>query len=129
MTTLVCFRADEAEFALPIESVREVRSCEALVPLPAPLPGVAGLLECDGNALAVLDAFGMGRQRQVLMLDHDGHRFGLLVEMVTRVVPIDGPLDPPPHGQEHDCIAGVASIGGQLLFVLDIGALDMRLGP
>jgi chemotaxis signal transduction protein len=78
--------------------------------------------------LAVLDFFGVNR-RYVLMLDHDGRQFGLLVDMVTRVVAIDGPLGPPPRGQERDCIAGVASSDGQLLFVVDIEALDERLGP
>ena len=128
MTTLLCFEADNAEFALPIESVREVRSRQKLAPLPAPRPGVAGLIECDGHAWAVLDLFGTN-QHHVVMLDHDGRCFGLLVDVVTRVVTVSEPLGPPPRGQDHECIAGVASSDGQLLFVVDVEMIDERLGP
>jgi chemotaxis signal transduction protein len=127
MTTLVCFRADDAEYGVPIESVREVRSHDSLVELPAARPGVAGLLRCNGEALTVLDAFG--GQNHVLLLEHGQRGFGLLVEMVTRVVKVDRAIGPPPRGQERDYISGVVSTDDGLLFVVDVAALDERLGP
>ena len=127
MTSLVCFRSDRAEFGVPIELVREVRSGDELFTLPASGPGVAGFIECDGVALAVLDSFG-AENRHVLVLDHGGRRFGLLVDLVTRVITTDGSLAPPPRGQQRDWIVGVASLDDQLLFVVDVEALDDRLG-
>jgi purine-binding chemotaxis protein CheW len=127
MTTLVCFRTGDGEYALPVEHVREVRSRDALLPLPGAQDGVAGLLSYFGKTLTVLSTLGASGS-QVLLLEHGDHAFGLLVEDVTRVLTIDGQIDPAPRGQERDYISGVVSTGDGPLLLVDVGVLDERLG-
>jgi purine-binding chemotaxis protein CheW len=127
MTTLVCFRTGDGEYAVPVECVREVRSGDALSPLPGAQTGVAGLLSYEGKTLTVLTALGAG-ENHVLLLEHGDHTFGLLVEEVTRVMNVDGEVGPPPRGQDQDYISGVVSTDDGLLLLVDIDALDERLG-
>jgi chemotaxis signal transduction protein len=47
MSTVVRFRTPSGECALPVEQVREVRLATGLRPLPAPRPGVVGLLPLE----------------------------------------------------------------------------------
>lgn len=128
MTTVVCFRAGDGNYAVPVEHVREVRSGDDLMPLPTPQPGVVGMLAYEDAALTVLATFGAGRDH-MLLLDHGDRTFGLLVQEVTGVVSFDGEIGPPPHGQEGGVIAGVIGTGGGLVLVVDVDALDESLGP
>ena len=50
--TVVCFRAGEGDYAVPVEHVREVRAGDRLLPLPAPRPGVVGLLRTLASAFS-----------------------------------------------------------------------------
>jgi purine-binding chemotaxis protein CheW len=128
MTTLVCFRTGDGEYAVPVEAVREVRSGGALLPLPGAQPGVAGLVEYEGKTLTVLTTLGTG-EKQVLLLEHGDHAFGLMVEEVTRVMNVDNQVGPPPRGQEQAYISGVVSTDDGFLLLVDIDALDEGLRP
>jgi len=143
MTTVVCFRAGGAGYAVPVEHVREVRSCDALVPLPAPRPGVVGLLADLGDTLTVIDPLGNGnghsrngdrngngdgrRGEQVLLLEHDDRTFGLLVDVVTGVVTPTGETGPAPAGQLGHLVSGVVTAPQGVLLLLDVAALDESL--
>jgi len=125
-TTMVCFRAGQTEYAIPVEHVREVRSSEELRPLPAPRAGVMGFLTDQGNALTVIAPLGDG-QEHVLLLDHDDRAFGLLVAEVTGVVSLAGEIGPPPAGQVGQFVSGVIATPQGLVLVVDVGALDESL--
>jgi chemotaxis signal transduction protein len=127
MTTVVCFRTGDGEYAVPVECVREVRSRAALLPLPGAQTGVAGLMPYGGRTLTVLTTLGAGRD-QVLLLEHGDRAFGLLVEEVTRVMNVDDQIGPPPRGQEGEYISGVVSTDDGFLLLVDIDALDENLG-
>lgn len=58
MSTLVRFRTPGGECALPVEQVREVRLATGLRPLPAPRPGVVGLLPLGGPVASSPPASG-----------------------------------------------------------------------
>jgi chemotaxis signal transduction protein len=124
--TMVCFRAGGAEYAVPVERVREVRSAEALLPLPTPRPGVIGLLSDRGEALTVIAPLGEGHDH-VLLLDHDDRGFGLLVAEVTGVLTLDGEVGPAPAGQVGHFISGVVNTPGGLVLLVDVAALDESL--
>lgn len=125
-TTMVCFRAGGTEYAVPVENVREVRSAEALVPLPSPRPGVMGMLSDRGEALTVIAPLGDGHD-YVLLLDHDNRGFGLLVAEVTGVITLAGEVGPPPAGQIGHFISGVITTPGGLVLLVDVAALDESL--
>jgi chemotaxis signal transduction protein len=123
LTTMVCFRAGGAAYAIPVENVREVRSGEGILPLPAPRPGVVGLLTDAGVALTVIAPLGDDAD-QVLLLEHDEGAFGLLVAEVTGVVTPTGQVGPPPAGQVGHFISGVVTTPEGVLLLVDVGALD-----
>jgi len=121
--TLVGFRTGDGHYAVPVEQTREVRAAEGIVPLPAPRPGVVGLLQRGDDALPILDALGAG-DKHVLVVDVGEQPFGLLVEEVSGVVTVqDGDVGPPPPGQEDAVIVGVVSLGESLLLLVDAAAL------
>ena len=61
MKKLVVFRTAMGEFAIPVESVREVRSDPALASIPGAHEAVAGVFDWKGEALTVIALFGAGR--------------------------------------------------------------------
>jgi purine-binding chemotaxis protein CheW len=125
--TMVCFRAGESAYAIPVEHVREVRSGADLVPLPGARPDVVGLMADHGVAVTVVAPLGHGNGNgngHVLVLEHGGRTFGLAVSAVTAVVAPTGRAGPPPAGQIDDLISAVITTGDGLLLVVDVGALD-----
>lgn len=122
MTTMVRFQVGDGEFAVPVEHVREVRSGERLSTLPSSREGVVGLLRDRGDAIAVLDALGAGRDH-VLLLQFDECRFGLAVTSVTSVVDLAGEPGPPPDGQAGHLVSGVVEADDGLVLVVDVAAL------
>jgi purine-binding chemotaxis protein CheW len=122
----VYFRAREGEYAIPVEHVREVRPADALVRLPDARHDVAGLLPWQPEALTVLAPLG-ATGRHVMLLSHEGRSFGVLVDAVTGVAPPQGPIGPPPHGQDNELVAGVITNGDRLVLVIDVAALQQRL--
>jgi chemotaxis signal transduction protein len=125
--TLVGFRTGDGRYAVPVEQAREVRAAEGIVPLPAPRPGVVGLLQRGDDAFPVLDALGAG-SKHVLVLDAGGQPYGLLVEEVSGVVAVDeADVGPPPPGQEDAVIVGVVSLGDSLVLLVDVAALAESL--
>lgn len=127
MTTIVRFRAPGGQFALPVDLVTEVRSAAELTPLPAPRPGVVGLMSHDDDALPVLSLLGAAG-RHVLVVQDGTVTFGLLVEEVTGVHRIDDDeVGPPPPGQDRAVVAGVVNDEMGLVLLLDVAVLTGRV--
>ena len=123
MRTLVRFRSSDTGYALPVEQVTEVRSASDMTPLPTPRPGVAGLVPRRESALTVLSVLGEGGGH-VIVVDDGTLTFGLLVDEVTGVVRVDDDvIGPPPEGQAGTTVAGVIPEDGDLVLLLDAGAL------
>jgi len=127
MKTVVCFRAGDGEYAVPVEQVREVRAEETLMPLPDARDGVVGLLSVDGDALAVVDTLGSGGGH-VLLLDRAAGPFGLRVQEVTGVKTVDEVGLAPP-GVDGDLIDGVFTLSDQMTMLVSVDKLGERLDP
>jgi chemotaxis signal transduction protein len=126
MSTLVCFRTGDGNFALPVEVTVAVRTATGLVPLPGSRPDVAGVLPGD-PPLTVLTTFGRGSDR-VLVIRSGQDEYGLLVEEVTglrEVTPDE--IGPAPVGQDHGLVTGVVQRDGGLVLLADPVALAGRL--
>lgn len=123
----VCFRSPHGVLGVPVGSTRSIVDHEPLTPLPAPRPGVAGVLHADAEALVVLDLLGAGGAH-ILVLEHEGRRFGLLVEEVTDVlrIPADTVAGPPP-GQQEALITATARTASGTILLVDVAALATRL--
>ncbi len=127
---MVFFRAGTTDYAVAVDRVTEVSSGDEIVPLPAPRPGVVGLLPIGQETVTVVDSLGSGGSHVLLLnTSHEtGHAFGLLVDEVTGVRQLEGPITDPPRGQARECISGVFNDGAALVLVVDVDALDERLG-
>jgi chemotaxis signal transduction protein len=127
--TIVRFRASDAFYALPVEDVTEVRSAADVTALPAPRPGVAGLVPMPDGALTVLSILSQ-TGGHVIVVDEGSLTFGLLVDEVLDVVRIDDELiGPAPPGQAGEAVAGVVRDDSGLVLLLDAAALRGTLSP
>ncbi|MBV8949616.1 MAG: chemotaxis protein CheW [Actinobacteria bacterium] len=124
--TLIYFRVRDGEYAIPVEHVREVRSADAVVPLPGARADVAGLLRAGAEALTVLAPLGDGGNHVLLVGTRD-RTFGLLVGEVTQVAAAPAEIGPPPHGQDDDLVAGVITRADGLVLLVDVDVLEQRL--
>ena len=130
MRTLVRFRTSAGTYALPVEHVTEIRSASDMTPLPAPRQGVAGLVPRAGGALTVLSVLGDSGSH-VIVVEEAAVTFGLLVDEVTEVTPVDeADSGPPPHGtgETGGAVSGVLHDDGELVLLLDAVALRATLG-
>ena len=126
MRTLVHFLTGDGRYCVPVEDTVGVRSAAGLVPLPAPRPGVIGVLPAD-PPLTVLSVLGSGRDR-ILVLAAVGSTFGLLVQEVTGLTSVDeAEIGNPPEGQDEALVCGVVAGEAGLEFLADPAALAKRL--
>ena len=117
------FRSADRAYALPVEHVNEIRSAADMTPLPAPRPGVAGLVPRADGALTVLAVLGDSGEHVVVVSDGP-ETFGLLVDEVTAVSRIEDDLvGPPPVGQAGGTVSGVIQDDDGLVLLLDAAAL------
>jgi chemotaxis signal transduction protein len=127
MITIVRFRTAEGDYAIPVEQVSEVRSATGLAPLPAPLPGVGGLMRRGNSAFPVLTTLGV-LGHHVVIIEKGPLNFGLLVEEVTGVLQVDeAQIGAPPPGQERPLISGILNDEAGLVLLLDVDALAGKL--
>ena len=135
MITFVRFRVAGAEYALPVEHVREVRSAAGITPLPEPQPGVVGLLHRGNDSLTVLSVFASGAGAsasangdQVLIVDDGNGEFAVLVDEVAAVRSVENDARrPAPLGQHRAVVSGLVEIDGTPVLILDVAALGERL--
>jgi chemotaxis signal transduction protein len=118
MPTLVRFRTESGEFAIPVEFSREV--CVAdVAPAPETRHGMAGMMRWGSDIIPVLTSLGAG-SRHVLVLDAGEGPFGLLVSEVTEVVSVsEGRLMPPPRGHDGSAVVSVINLGPEIIMVVD----------
>ena len=123
MPLMVRFRTRNGRYCVPVHHTLEVRLADDILPLPMPAPGIAGILERDGAALPVVNAFG-GGSSHVLLIEADESPVGVLVEEVTGVFEIaEREFGPPPPGQEDTLVEAVICDDEGLTFVVDAGEL------
>ena len=93
---LVTFRVGQREYAVDIEQVREVIRQPEIVPIPDVPRWVEGIMDLRGEVVPVislrkkmgLDDGDRPAVNRVLIAHRPGRPFGLMVDMVTGVIPI-----------------------------------------
>ena len=120
--------------AVPAVKVNSVVELAEVTPVPLSAPHILGLAALRSRPLTVIDggaALGLGacadwRQSRAVVVEHDGHRYGLLVEAADNIVAaLDDPAplgaDPGP-GWRRVALGRVETEVGAVLLV-DISAL------
>lgn len=126
MTTqlYVRLRAGGEQFAVPVEEAREVVVLDRVSPVPGAHDSVLGVCNLRGRVLSLLEvaaALGLprGRPARALVVEVEGHAVGLAVDGVDDVVE----LPEATHERQSPLISGSALVDGDLVGVLDLGAI------
>jgi chemotaxis signal transduction protein len=115
------------EFAIPVESVREVRSDPALSSIPGAHPAVAGVLDWKDEALTVIAVFGSGRQ--LIVLEGGPGVYGLVVEEVLELAHrSDRELGRAPAESSAAYIIGLMRSEGHMVPIVDPTLLWSSVG-
>ncbi len=120
--------------ALPAGSVKSVVEIDAITPVPRVAPHVAGLAALRSRVLTLidcvrsleLDAPDGPAARSAVIVAVESHQYGLLVDEVIDVVPIEGAPRAMPSAFGPGwarAVSGVIEHGDDLLLVLDPAAL------
>jgi purine-binding chemotaxis protein CheW len=118
--------------AIPAMDIESVVELEGLTPVPRSASYVAGLSALRSRVLTVIDSsasLDIGRSaavRHALVADWDGHLYAITVESVEDVVEAGGSVQPvgsPLKGEWGRVTRGMIEVGGELLLVVDVGAL------
>ena len=126
MTTMVYFDAAGAQYCLPVQATRSVRTADGMITLPDPAPDVTGIIPGDPPLTVISPLQSKGRH--VLVIEVGGRTFGLLVDAVTGLKRIDDDdIRPAPPGQDRRLISGTVDTGGRLVLVADPTALAEQL--
>jgi len=134
-TQYVSFWLADQFLGVPVQMVQEVLNPQTIAPTPMARPEVAGLLNLRGQ---IVTAFNLrcrlgiaqsttGAEPMNVVVRYQNESFSLLVDEVGDVISLsDDAIDPPPRTLDHrwrSVTRGVCRLEGQLMVVLDLGAL------
>lgn len=128
------FRLGDAAYALPILQVQEIRRSEAATRLPGNPASLRGVINLRGTVLPVLELGELlqlpkgpdGERPVMIVATVNGRHAGLLVDAVSDVVALgEGDLRPVPAmlPADHQALSAIASIGGEMVLLLDLSGL------
>lgn len=135
---VLTFQLGDEVYGLDIRSLREISRLRPLTELPRVPPFLRGIIALRGVVVPILDlrrrmrmpprqpdARG-DRACRILIVDHGGEPFGLIVDRVVRVERLDNAQiesAPLPGGIASEYIAGVARAEGELIVLLELAAV------
>ena len=129
---LVVFRLGSEEYAVPINTVREVVRVADITRVPQAPAHIRGVMNLRGRILPVvetrsrlgLDVAELTPQSRVVVVDVNRRIIGLLVDAVGQVTRIGETLVSAPPEEVRasgaDAVTGVARVGSRLLIMLDL---------
>ena len=125
--TYVRLRAGGEHFAVPVAQALEVVEVAKVAPVPGAHDAVLGVCNLRGRILALVDlaaALGLppGEVRRALVVEDGAALAGLGVEDVAGVAEL-----PELEERERGRLRGSALVDGELVGVVDLGALFERL--
>ena len=135
MTQLVTFTVAGNRYGVDVAHVREAVRAPRRTPVPLAPPEVDGLANLRGQIIMRIDPRHRLRlpprpaelRPMLLVTEVDGETVGLLVDEVGDVIDVDpAEVLPPPRTLDpslRTCITGAVPLPGDLLLVLDLGAV------
>ncbi len=130
---LIIFLLAEKEYAVDINSVREVRRVKAVTPIPKALDFVEGVISLKGRVVPIISLrkkLGLPEAKQtttnrVLITETNNHILGISVDVVLGVTPVDeSNIEAPDEVlKKAEYLTGVAKLGKRLILLMDIAKL------
>ena len=130
---LLCFNLMDKEYAVNIDSVREVRRVKAVTPIPGALDFIEGVISLRGKVVPIINlrkklalkAKEGGTFNRVLITEAHSHILGVAVDSVIGVIKLD-----PAHIEAPDevlkkaeYLVGVGKVGKRLVLIVDMEKL------
>jgi purine-binding chemotaxis protein CheW len=132
LTEYVTVTIGDHLFGLPIAHVQDVFVPDRLTRVPLAPPEVAGILNLRGRIVTAIDmrsrlelqARSPGQPTMAIGIECRGESYGLLVDQVGEVMPLDSGACESNPANLDPCLARVAAgiyrLEGQLMIVLDV---------
>lgn len=129
-TSFAVVRIGGELFGLDAQAVSEFAHLRGLTPVPCSSPQIAGNMNLRGDILTVIDAcpaLGVvpdAAMNELAVVALDDLRFGLLIEEIVDMVGLSRDelvaMPVASRGEAHDCCAGVATVRGNPVSILDL---------
>ena len=130
---LLCFTVSDKEYAVSIESVREVRRIKQITPIPKALDFIEGVVSLRGRVVPIISLskkLGLPSDKssslnRVLITESNNHILGIAVDSVLGVTAIDkANIEPPDEVlKKAEYLIGVGKIAKRLILIIDIEKL------
>ncbi len=126
---LLCFELADKEYAVNVDSVREVRRIKGIVPIPKSMEFVEGVVSLRGRVVPIINLrkkLGLpvkdSSLNRVIITESNGHIFGLAVDNVIGVINLDESNIEPPDEilKKAEYLMGVGKVGKRLILIADI---------
>lgn len=129
---LLTFSLDNEEYALDIETIREIIKPREITEIPRAPDHILGILSLRGQVIPIYDLkqrLKLGRgdvtsTSRIIVCQHEDHVAGLLVDSITQVVRIarDGVEATPANmaGIDRSLLLGVGRCQGRFLILLNL---------
>ena len=130
---LLCFNLADKEYAIGIESVREVRRLKNITPIPKALDFIEGVVSLRGRVVPIISLrkkLGLPYDKsssfnRVLITESNNHILGLAVDSVLGITAIDkANIELPGEVlKKVDYLIGVGKLAKRLILIIDIEKL------
>ncbi len=119
MSTMIRFSAGGGRWLASVDDVLGVQASDDLRSLPDPLPGIAGVIDRDGDVVPVIRTLSSDG-RHVLVVAHGDAVVGVLADEVSGVADVDpDAIGARPAGQHRPFVRAVHDEGSAVAYVLD----------
>jgi purine-binding chemotaxis protein CheW len=131
----IIFRLLGTQYAVRSDLVQQIEMVEQITPIPNARSFVDGLVFARGQVIPVVNLrarFGFERipvdlKTRLMVVASNGRTVGLLIDSAREFVLLtEDVIQPPPDGMSGisgEYIAGIATVGDQLVLIVDIGAI------
>jgi len=136
---IVGFKVGRETYGVPISSLHEIVRVPEITAVPDAPEYMEGVINLRGKIVSVLDLrkrFGVkttsnSRRNRILVIEHEGHLAGLIVDSASEVLKIPAAdVEPSPAALQEggsNWVTGMAKYGGRLIVLLDIArVLDFK---
>ncbi len=132
---LVSFFVCGAEYALPIDCVREILRIETISPVPQAPDHIRGVTNVRGRVVPVVEIstrlggepVEITAQSCIVAVEYEGRVLGLLVERASSVVTLsEDAIESPPEevlGDSADYVTSVGKHDGRIIILLELERL------
>lgn len=132
---IVGFKVGRETYGVPITSLHEIVRVPEITSVPDAPDYVEGVINLRGKIVSVVDLrkrFGekqrvAARGNRILVVEHKGRLYGLIVDSASEVLKIPSTeIEPPPAAFQDgglNCVTGLGKLKGRLIVLLDISKM------